>query len=68
MNENKMEAVAALFGKKLGEEFHVKSCHPEGNCVGCFSKYGFEGHNQTATANVAVLLLLLTGQAVIVDD
>lgn len=67
MTENKMEQVAALFGKKLGEEFRVKSCHPEGNCVGCFSKYGFEGQHQTATVNVAVLLLLLTGKAMIVD-
>jgi hypothetical protein len=60
-----MAEVAKMFGKKLGEEFCVKSCHPEGNCVGCFSKYGFEGHNQTATAHVALFLLLLTGQPVI---
>ena len=68
MPENKMAEVAALFGKELDEEFRVKSCHPEGNCIGRFSKYGFEGHNQTATANVAVFLLLLTGRAVIIND
>jgi len=68
MTKNKMAEVANLFGKELGEEFRVKSCHPEGNCVGCFSKYGFEGLNQTVTVNVAVLLLLLTGKAVIVDE
>jgi len=68
MAGNKMSQVAALFGQQLGKEFHVKSCHPEGNCVGCFSKYGFEGRNQTSTANVAVFLLLRTDKAVIVDD
>ena len=65
---NRMKEIAAMFGKELDEEFRVKSCHPERNCIGRFTKYGFGGHNQTATANVAVFLLLLTGRAVIINE
>ena len=65
---NKMEMVAKLFGKELGEEFCVRSHHPEGNCIGAFTKYGFECPNYTDKENQVVFTMLVTGKAVIVDE
>lgn len=64
---NKMEMIAKLFGKELGEEFCVRSHHPEGNCIGAFTKYGFECPNYTDKENQVVFTMLVTGKAVIVD-
>ena len=69
MAENKMEQVAAMFGKKLGEEFTVKYQ---------VSKYKWyivdnlaftdRGLTYYGKYKDAILRQLLTGQAVIVKD
>jgi hypothetical protein len=69
MAENKMEAVAQLFGKKLGEEFTVKYQ---------VSKYKWyivdnlaftdKGLTHYGKSKDVILRQLLTGQAVVVDE
>lgn len=64
---NKMEVVAALFGKKLGEEFDIKW----GVCEYTirFTKDGMEVTDDYGEWYEAQLYrALLTGEAVIVDD
>jgi hypothetical protein len=68
MGENRMEEIAKMFGKKLNEEFCVRSYHSEGNCIGAFTKYGFECPNYTDKENQAVFVMLVTGKAVIADE
>ena len=65
---NKMEQVAAMFGKKLGEEFEVSFLG--GISKARFTEYGFEEHFTIPGwwLNGESLQLLLTGEAVIVDD
>ena len=74
MAENKMEAVAQLFGKKLGEEFTIKRSFGF-DFEGHFSERGFVFWGEDATNNKCwysddgrLILELLTGKAVIVDD
>ena len=64
---NKMEAVAAMFGKKLGEEFTVRG--GSGEYKTYFAKDGFmiKVDNDLWYASSS-LVELLTGEAVIVDD
>ena len=68
MAENKMEQVAALFGKKLGEEFKVKWEGTDGemyHAIYHFSNLGIiKGRNDS---NRGMLTALLTGQAEIVE-
>lgn len=70
MAENKMEAVAKLFGKKLGERFTIKRYNDRFDC--CFMQYGLETfgayENPYMSFNVFILQELFTGTAVIVDD
>lgn len=68
MAENKMEQVAAMFGKKLNEEFDVRYFGSISKAR--FTEYGFEEHFTTPGwwLNGELLHLLLTGQAVIVED
>jgi hypothetical protein len=63
MAENKMEAVAALFGKKLGEEFAVK------NQRSIYYHLAFTDKGLTVfgTNKDITLRQLLTGEAVIVN-
>lgn len=68
MGNNRMNDIAKLFGKDLEEEFSVKSRFSQANCIGCFTKYGFEGRNLTIEENNDVFLFLCTGKAVIVDE
>lgn len=68
VGENRMSEIAKIFGKKLGEEFLVRSYMPVGNCIGYFTKYGFEGRNLTIQESKDVFLLLCAGKAVIVDE
>lgn len=70
MAENKMEQVAQLFNKKLGEEFAVKDQYKA-----VFCKFTEQGLLCLDTAffvwqksNDSLLQSLLTGEAVIVDD
>lgn len=70
MAENKMEQVAAMFGKKLGERFTVERYGERFDCavtrygMDCFSTY----ENPYIELNAFVLYDLLCGEAVIVDD
>ncbi len=73
MAENKMEQVAAMFGKKLGEEVTIKWEYMGMNTYVCrFEKGGFYTHYEKDYDDVYedsdLLKLLLTGEAVIVDE
>ena len=71
MAENKMEAVAQLFGKKLDEEFDVKfKCWngKSGEIRAKFTPLGMKVkriHNAWELRNNDYLVELLTGKAVI---
>jgi hypothetical protein len=70
-NDNKMEAVAQLFGKELGEEFDVKDKYKtEWHCK--FTKRGLMYLDKTffdwQESGDYLLQFLLIGEAVIVDD
>ena len=62
---NKMEVVAALFGKKLGERFTVKVDNRLYDCS--FEKYGFYSYgayeNPYLSFDAFILQELLTGTA-----
>ena len=69
MAENKMEYLAAGYGKKLDEKFMVKR---DGCIFTCaFTKYGFTTfgayENPYFDVDANVLVDLLTGEAVIVE-
>lgn len=71
MAENKMEAVAKLFNKNLGEEFTVKDKYKtEWHCK--FTKKGLMYLNKNffdwQESGDYLLQFLLIGQAVVVDD
>ena len=66
--KNKMGAVAALFGKKLFDKFHVKLGYD--TFCARFSPYGFEifGEHCMWTTDGQILNKLLIGQAVIINE
>ena len=70
MAENKMEQVAAMFGKQLGERFTVERDYDRFDCE--FAACGFltYGASENPYLNFDGLILwdLLTGRAVIVDE
>jgi hypothetical protein len=68
MAENKMEQVAKLFGKELGEEFKLRYFNHR--IRSRFTKDGLEEHYLTSKwlLNGELLQMLLTGEAVIVND
>jgi hypothetical protein len=70
MAENKMEQVAKLFNKKLGERFQVKIDNQIYDCS--FREYGFDSYgayeNPYLSFDAFILQELLTGTAVIDDD
>lgn len=70
MAENKMEQVAKLFNKKLGERFSVKVNNQIYDCS--FKEYGFDSYGAYANPyldlDAFILQELLRGTAVIVDD
>jgi hypothetical protein len=69
MAENKMEQVAALFGKKLGERFTIERDYDRFDCR--FMKHGLETfgfyENPYMDFDCFIFMELLTGRAVIVD-
>ena len=69
MAENRMEQVAALFGKKLGERFTVRHDNCLFDCV--FGTYGFVTYgayeNPYLDFDTFILRDLLLGRAVIID-
>lgn len=66
MSENKMEQVAAMFGKKLGEEFKMKM--GDAIFMAKITEHGLVVNDCQYHHWAAMLTDLLTGQAVIVDD
>jgi len=73
MAENKMEQVAVMFGKKLGEEFKIKWEYLGINIYDCrFEENGLFTHYEEEYDDVYedndLLKMLLTGEAVIVDE
>jgi hypothetical protein len=73
MATNKMEVVAQLFGKELGESFAVKnkycSCKDmifDGS--GLRISKSFKRNDKITTFETELLRELLTGEAVIVDE
>ena len=75
MAENKMEQVAAMFGKQLGERFIVERDYGRFDCefAACgFVTYGFVtyGAYENPYLNFDDLILedLLTGRAVIINE
>lgn len=67
---NKMEVIAALFGKKLGERFTVERDHDRFDCefstCGCLEHGAYE--NPYMDFDCFILEDLLTGKAVIVNE
>ena len=72
MAENKMEQVAAMFGKRLGEEFKVKSTIRNSySMTVVFTLSGLflrRGRSAVVVNRMTILDDLLTGEAVIVDE
>ena len=70
MVENKMEQLAKLFGKQLGERFIVERDHDRFDCR--FMQHGLETfgvyENPYMSFDVFILEELLTGRAVIVNE
>jgi hypothetical protein len=72
-NESHMEEVAAIFGKKLGEDFIIKRSFGF-DFEGHFSEKGFEywGEDMNGKCwysdNGRLVLEMLTGRAVIIDE
>jgi hypothetical protein len=71
MAKNKMSQVAALFGKRLGEEFKVKRTigdFYEVTVVITANGLFLRGKNAIVVNRMGVLEDLLTGKAVITDE
>jgi hypothetical protein len=74
MEENKMQAVAQLFGKKLGEKFRVKDLQGQvKESIFSFESCGLMWWNNGKSGNSlifmdGVLCDLLAHRAVIVDE
>jgi 23S rRNA-/tRNA-specific pseudouridylate synthase len=66
MAENKMEAVAQLFGKKLNEEFKI--IYKDENYIAYFRNEGLRVRGLFCLTWDNALVALLTGRAVIVND
>lgn len=71
MAENKIEQVAAMFGKKLGEEFRVDEKNCRKNMICKITEKGLFFYHTTYEAwwqDSGLLSDLITGEAVIVDE
>lgn len=66
MARNKMAEVAALFDKKLGEEFKI--LYKDENYIAYFRNEGLKVRGLFCLTWDNALVALLTGKAVIVDD
>jgi hypothetical protein len=67
MAENKMQHIAALFGKKLGERFTLQFCEYRFDCL--FTENGL-AYAQPITREFddELFVQMIKGEAVIVDD
>ena len=63
---NKMKMVAALFGKKLDEEFEIR--YKDENYLAYFRKEGLKVRGLFCLTWDTALVALLTNKAVIVDE
>ena len=71
MAENKMEIIAALFGKKLGEEFKVDEEECRKNLICKITERGLFFYHDSYEAwwqDSGLLSELITGEAVIIDE
>ena len=66
MNENKMEQIAVLFGKKLHEEFKMKL--GDAIFITKFTEYGLIVNDCPYHHWARLLTDLLIGEAVIIND
>jgi len=69
MAENKMAQVAEMFGKRIGEEFRLKAVF--GNKLVRFCEKGVEYYSVVMCRwkpSERILIMLLTGEAEIVED
>lgn len=70
MAENKMEQIAKMFGKELGEEFTVESWNKKFRVtftVMGIDVLGYDSHLALELGHT-LLISLLTGMAVVVDE
>lgn len=69
---NKMEQVAALFGKQLGEDFKIKDLMTGKIYVALFDNYGMrayvDGFPNSWKPHREMVMRLIVGEAVIVDE
>ena len=72
MPEIKISEVAALLGKKLGEEFKVKDLKSGKIYVASFNNYGMKAHKEGSSDSWKtrgdIVMRLIFGTAVVVDD
>lgn len=70
--KNKMAQVAEMFGKKLGEPFKIKDLMSEKIYNATFDNYGMrayiDGFSTSWTPRRDLVMRLITGEAVIVDE
>ena len=70
MGKNKMPEVAAIFGKKMGEEFVVKTPYGELKCKFINKGVTFfisDGNEWSEFTSRDLLLELITGKAIVKD-
>ena len=72
MAKNKMEQVAALFGKKLDEEFKIKDLSTGIIYVASFNNYGMRtyvaGFPNSWKQSWEMVMRLIIGSVVIIDE
>lgn len=72
MSENRMEQVAALFGKKLGEEFKIEDLSTGIIYIASFNNYGMRmyvaGFPNSWKPSWEMVMRLIIGSVVIIDD
>lgn len=69
MAESRMEEVAKMFGKKLGEPFKVRHCYCVGEYTAYFTKDGYMVKTtRDSWKDDSLLVSLILGMSVVVDD
>ena len=72
MAEIKISEVAALLGKKLGEEFKVKDLKSGKIYVASFDGHGMKAHKEGSSDSRKprgdIVMRLIFGTAVVIDD
>jgi hypothetical protein len=69
LQKNKMEVIANMFGKKLGELFKVRHCYCIGEYTAYFTKDGYMVKTtRDSWKDDSLLVGLILGMSVIVND